>query len=198
VGTVYVITEPIAAQCIAEALAAVLGGHTFQSVDFQHAERQISRRGPPELIIAEVASTTAIGCVCRLARTSRRPILVYGVPTDLAVAFDWEALTGAHPLAHGTGLADFVAAVAGRLGANQGELPASSTVELTDREREILALVAAGGTNAEIAGALQLQQSTVKNHIHRILTKLGVRSRTEAAARYGKGHGREPQARLSR
>jgi DNA-binding CsgD family transcriptional regulator len=55
---------------------------------------------------------------------------------------------------------------------------------LTDREREILSMISAGATNAEIAGRLVISQSTVKSHVKNILRKLGVRNRTQAAARY--------------
>ena len=50
------------------------------------------------------------------------------------------------------------------------------------REREILVLVAEGATNKEIADRLYLAESTVKSHLSTAFTKLGVRSRAEAAA----------------
>jgi two-component system, NarL family, nitrate/nitrite response regulator NarL len=53
---------------------------------------------------------------------------------------------------------------------------------LTTREREILALAGEGLTNNEIARQLQIELPTVKSHMHNILEKLHVRSRTEAAA----------------
>ncbi|HEX8075143.1 MAG TPA: helix-turn-helix transcriptional regulator [Thermoleophilaceae bacterium] len=55
---------------------------------------------------------------------------------------------------------------------------------LTEREREILSMISAGATNAEIANRLVISQSTVKSHVKNILRKLGVRNRTHAAARY--------------
>ncbi|RAZ34474.1 response regulator transcription factor [Microbacterium sp. SMR1] len=51
---------------------------------------------------------------------------------------------------------------------------------LTPREREILELLAQGMSNDEIAEALTVEVSTVKSHLVRILTKLGVRSRLQA------------------
>jgi DNA-binding NarL/FixJ family response regulator len=55
---------------------------------------------------------------------------------------------------------------------------------LTPRELEVLELMAAGRTNAEIAGDLFLSEHTVRSHVKNILEKLSVRNRTEAAAVY--------------
>ena len=53
---------------------------------------------------------------------------------------------------------------------------------LTSRERQVLALVAEGATNREIGAQLFMAEKTASVHVSRILSKLNVRSRTEAAA----------------
>jgi DNA-binding NarL/FixJ family response regulator len=70
------------------------------------------------------------------------------------------------------------------------EPPDEDSFGLTSRERQVLAMVAAGATNREIGEALFMAQKTASVHVSRILAKLNVRSRTEAAAvaiRHGLG-----------
>jgi DNA-binding CsgD family transcriptional regulator len=55
---------------------------------------------------------------------------------------------------------------------------------LTPREREVLALLAGGATNAQIAAHLVITEGTAKSHVKRILRKLGAGNRVEAAAMY--------------
>ncbi|TMR08704.1 response regulator transcription factor [Nonomuraea turkmeniaca] len=66
------------------------------------------------------------------------------------------------------------------------DVPAA--VPLTDREREVLALIAAGRSNKEIARSLAVAEKTVKTHVSNVLMKLGVQDRTQAAL-YAVRHG---------
>ena len=72
--------------------------------------------------------------------------------------------------------------VADRLGSRPGPIAADVALpdDLTGREREVLALMADGCSNAEIATRLRIGEGTVKTHVARVLMKLGVRDRLQA------------------
>jgi DNA-binding NarL/FixJ family response regulator len=65
-------------------------------------------------------------------------------------------------------------------GSRRSEAHVRLMSQLTERECEILELVARGWSNAELSLALSLSENTVKTHVHRILHKLGLRSRVHA------------------
>jgi DNA-binding CsgD family transcriptional regulator len=96
-------------------------------------------------------------------------------------------LQRAAPLAASLGAQPLAAAIsefARRTGARPGGEPGSSApFGLTDREHEVLRLVAAGRSNREIAAELFISPKTASVHVSNILAKLDVGSRTEAAAK---------------
>jgi DNA-binding NarL/FixJ family response regulator len=67
-------------------------------------------------------------------------------------------------------------------------VPDERPVALTEREREVLAQIALGRSNREIARALVVSEKTVKTHVSSILSKLGLQDRTQAAV-YAVRHG---------
>jgi DNA-binding NarL/FixJ family response regulator len=92
-----------------------------------------------------------------------------------------EALVRAvHDLAAGGAVIDPRIAV--RLLPRLRSVPVDSAVtELSERERDVLALLAEGASNAAIGRSLSISESTVKGHVTRLLVKLGVRNRVQAA-----------------
>ncbi len=81
------------------------------------------------------------------------------------------------------GGAVFGRGVAERVLAGGGGMRGSYGAELTEREAEVLALIAAGRSNAEIANELRVSLKTVQNHVSHVLAKMQVRDRTQAALR---------------
>jgi len=88
------------------------------------------------------------------------------------------------------GIYQFSPAVAGKLVGQIGQRlsdepekvkAAPPAIDLTEREIEVLRLLAKGATNREIAEALCVSEGTVKNHVSSILSRLGLRDRLQAA-----------------
>lgn len=77
-----------------------------------------------------------------------------------------------------------IAATLLRRVANLASAQPTAPTNLTRREQEIVDLVGEGLSNKQIAARLFIEIPTVKNHIHSILEKLGVRTRAEAAAKF--------------
>lgn len=91
-----------------------------------------------------------------------------------------------HTLAHGGSV--IAPRMAARLLAEFGRLSDAMMTDtgamdrLTDRERQVLGLMALGAQNKEIARALSISQHTVKVHVHNVFDKLALRNRRQAAA----------------
>lgn len=107
--------------------------------------------------------------------------LMAGASGFIQKGVDQEALVDAIRTVAGGGTLfdeELTANVLHRLADDEDTDPRLAT--LSEREREILRLMADGHTNREIAHKLHLAEKTVKNHITRLLAKLGVQRRTEA------------------
>jgi DNA-binding NarL/FixJ family response regulator len=102
-----------------------------------------------------------------------------------AASVEARSALGAFERLGAAGRVDQTRALLRRLGAptTTRSVPATARVSgLTAREGEVLALLREGLTNGEIAGRLFISAKTAEHHVGRILTKLGVRTRAEAAA----------------
>jgi DNA-binding CsgD family transcriptional regulator len=87
--------------------------------------------------------------------------------------------------------ADAAAALMRGLGIKAARTGPKNIGRLTRREHEVLALLGEGLSNPEIAGRLFLSRKTVEHHVARILSKLGLRGRAEAAALVARGTAQE-------
>lgn len=148
--------------------------------------------------VAEGAGDAEDRCRRHLATVDGHGFVVEGIwaridlarvlaPTDphRAVAVLTEAATSAR--ACGDVTDQLVAEQALRhLGVHTWRRPAApaGSLRLTDREREVAALVASGSSNPEIANRLFLSRKTIERHVSAILHKVGARNRTELASRW--------------
>lgn len=117
--------------------------------------------------------------------------LVAGASGYLLKDIPAQDLAQAVKLTH-KGIYQLEPSIAGKLIGVIGNIPAKTTeaisatpaveiADLTEREVEVLRLIATGATNREIATELVISEGTVKNHVSNILSRLGLRDRTQAA-----------------
>jgi DNA-binding NarL/FixJ family response regulator len=141
--------------------ARVLVLTTFDLDDYLFGALQAGAAG---FLLKNAAPEDLIAGVCRLAAGDA--VLDPAVIARVMARF---AVTGTDP-AHRSAPPD---------PANAARL-AARLASLTDRERDVLALLARGMSNAEIAASLTVSDATAKTHVSRLLTKLGVRDRLQA------------------
>ncbi|MEU4229346.1 response regulator transcription factor [Nonomuraea sp. NPDC026600] len=143
-----------------------------------------------------------LGALTRLSGTAPRVIVLTSVSdrSDVAPAMragaagflykdvDPNALVQAVRAVHGGQVLLAPEAAEAMLNGANGSPAPMGPVTLTEREREVLALIAAGQSNREIARSLSVAEKTVKTHVSNVLMKLGVQDRTQAAL-YAVRHG---------
>jgi DNA-binding NarL/FixJ family response regulator len=145
-------------------------------LDGIEATRRIAGAGSPARVL--VLTTFDLDAyVYDAMRAGASGFLLKDVPREQLIA-------GVHTVARGDAL--LAPAVTSRLLSRFLRLPPPSTgvpsqlAGLTDRERDVLALLARGQSNAEIAASLVLGEATVKTHVARLLSKLGLGDRVQA------------------
>jgi DNA-binding NarL/FixJ family response regulator len=130
---------------------------------------------PAVLVVTMVDDDDTV--VAALRAGARGYVLKGATGEEIATALRTVANGGA---VFGAGVASQVLA----LNTTRGAQPGTHTDDgLTEREREVLALIAEGASNAQIARMLGLTTKTVQNYVSRILDKLHVADRTQAALR---------------
>lgn len=144
--------------------------------------------GPDGIATASALAARVPGCRVVMLTTFDDRAYVAGALRAGAVGYLLKNLPAAE-LAHAVRLARAgVAQLDAGVLAGLAEAPAAAPAELTGREREVLRMVSSGATNREIAARLYVSEGTVKNHVSRILDRLGLRDRTQAAL-YARDHG---------
>ena len=121
-------------------------------------------------------------------RSDVAPAMRAGAAGFLYKDVDPNALVQAVRAVHGGQVLLAPEAAEAMLAAPNGSPASIGPVPLTEREREVLALIAAGHSNREIARSLSVAEKTVKTHVSNVLMKLGVQDRTQAAL-YAVRHG---------
>ncbi|GAA4997128.1 response regulator transcription factor [Pseudonocardia tropica] len=154
----------------------VLMDLTMPGIGGLEATRRLVAAGSRTAVVVLSMSGTDDSVFAAL-RSGARGYLLKEAPPE-------EILTAVRAAAAGQGF--FGSGVAGRISAFFAGAAASSVrpfPDLSDREREVLALLADGAGNAAIAHRLVLSPKTVRNHVSNVLAKLQVADRAEAGAR---------------
>jgi DNA-binding NarL/FixJ family response regulator len=150
------------------------------------ALRELSTaQSPPRVLILTVAIDDAQ--VVEALELGARGVILKEAATELLFKAIRSVVVGQYWVGRDT-VTDIVRLLRERRAAAAARRRRTPAERLTDRERGIVALVAAGASNREVAQRLNLAEDTVKHHISNIFDKLGVSNRAEMAA-YAASHG---------
>ncbi|HEY2715718.1 MAG TPA: response regulator transcription factor [Solirubrobacterales bacterium] len=150
----------------------------------------LARRHRPDVAVLDVSDTGPLaGAITKRLRRAHPGIeILLGSRCRSSLGAPAASLGAAAFLPAGTPSETIVAAVRSALLSGEAVVPgpapaAEDPIGLSDRDREILALISTGATNREIAARLHLGPDSVKKAATALYRKLGVRNRTEAAQR---------------
>jgi DNA-binding NarL/FixJ family response regulator len=139
------------------------------------ATRRVLAAGDPKPCVLALTMVDDDDTVLAALRAGAVGYILKGSTGDeIAAATRTAAAGGA---VFGPGIAARILAV------STGRRPPTRDGDLTERERDVLAMIAEGSSNAQIARALGLSLKTVQNYVSRVLDKLQVADRTQAALR---------------
>lgn len=141
--------------------------------------RQIKQLSPA-LPVLVLTSHTQKALINRIIEVGAQGYCLKGAPSQTLILAIQSVAAGASWW-DSTATTEIRAAFENNADANLRSDPDQFTPVLTRREQEILALIAAGKSNQEIARMLYIAPGTVRVHVHAILQKLEVRDRTQAA-----------------
>jgi len=184
-----------------------------------HSDSRLAALSEPDIIILHANGADNVEAIYQLRRATPTARIVAVALRDAEVDVVTCAAAGASGLlTKGATVDDLVAAVRGAM---RGEVVCSprtaaallrhlaaratcgppgdrSDLSLTRREWEVVELIDSGCSNREIAQHLGIEHATAKNHVHNLLSKLGVQSRSDVAARVCEIERRETVRLLSR
>jgi DNA-binding NarL/FixJ family response regulator len=171
-----------------------------------------ARRNLPDLVLLDVRMprVDGIAAATQIARTCTVVMLTYAAEDEVVLAavragasgylvhgeFAPGDLVDVLEQAHAGGGVLTPAVAATILRALRDPLPVPAgryADDLSPRLREVMALMASGRSNAQIAAVLHLSEKTVKNHVNHIFSRLGATSRSEAVARWFGLSGEDPE-----
>lgn len=166
--------------------------------------RSAIRASDPDLLLVDVSMDGVCDAIQEFRRENRRcRILALAVREDISAILDYAQAGADGFVASNCSLAELVQAIERtssgellcspriaaqllqRAAQRTGGLHAPDAPLLTGREQQVLALLRRGMSNKEIGGALNIAEATVKNHVHHVLSKLQVSTRSKAAASLG-------------
>ena len=165
------------AQCVAAGADVVLMDLHMPGTDGVEATRLLAGAAPRTAVLV-LTMLDDDASVHAAVQAGARGYLVKGATGERILAAvrgvaDGEAVFGS----------DVAGRVLGLLAADRRAHRAGPFPMLTDREEEVLTLIAAGCSNGEIARRLVLSDKTVRNHVSNVFTKLGVTDRAQAIVR---------------
>jgi DNA-binding NarL/FixJ family response regulator len=169
------------------ALAAAGIGRALQDLGPEVTEVAAGVHGALVALACDVSDPARMAALRRLRKTAKGALIVVVTPPTDATGVRRALDAGADGLVFESDLEESLAPSMIAVASGQTAVPrrvrgALHPPAFSHRERQVLAHVAAGLTNREIANALFLSESTVKSHLSAVFAKLGVRSRKEAAA----------------